>query len=209
MIIDLHVHTKPLSPDSEMTVHDAIDRAKRIGLDGICLTEHDKIWPEGEIKVLRDKYEFLVLRGIEVTTFDGHVLVFGFHKDVGEIPKAKELCQLVKTEGGFMVAAHPFRGFLVFGFSGSSITIEQASTRPIFKWVDALEVGSCKVTSDEDKIATRVSKRLNLPVTGGSDAHSIGDLGRAVTVFERQIRDEADLVRELLAGRFLARHFRK
>ena len=48
MVIDLHIHTKGLSPCSEMDAEEAVLEAKRIGLDGICFTEHNKPWPDNE-----------------------------------------------------------------------------------------------------------------------------------------------------------------
>ncbi len=39
---------------------------------------------------------------------------------------------------------------------------------------------------------------------GGSDAHSVLEIGRCVTIFQNQIESEEDLVAELKAGRFSA-----
>ena len=43
MVIDLHIHTKRLSPCSEMAPEGAAIEAKKIGLDGICFAEHNKV----------------------------------------------------------------------------------------------------------------------------------------------------------------------
>jgi hypothetical protein len=36
----------------------------------------------------------------------------------------------------------------------------------------------------------------------GSDAHRIDEIGRCVTIFQKEIRNEQELVEELRAGRF-------
>jgi hypothetical protein len=68
LIIDLHVHTSPASPCSSAPVDELIQEAKGIGLDGICLTDHNHIWHPDEVAALRQKYNFLILRGNEITT---------------------------------------------------------------------------------------------------------------------------------------------
>ena len=43
VVMDLHIHTKRLSPCSEMSPEEAAIEAKKIGLDGICFTEHNQV----------------------------------------------------------------------------------------------------------------------------------------------------------------------
>ena len=77
MIIDIHTHTFPTSDDSLLTPEELITEAKRIGLDGICLTDHDRFWEPEQIDELSRKHNYLVLPGCEVTTEDGHLLIYG------------------------------------------------------------------------------------------------------------------------------------
>ena len=70
-LIDLHTHTRPLSHDSDLTPDDVIDAAKRSGLDGVCLTEHDFFWEHDKVAELARKHNFLVLPGIEVNVEQG------------------------------------------------------------------------------------------------------------------------------------------
>jgi hypothetical protein len=53
-------------------------------------------------------------------------------------------------------------------------------------------------------MARKVSEKLNLPGTGGSDAHRVDEVGKWLTVFEKEIHNEPELVQELHAGRFTA-----
>ena len=53
MLIDLHNHTWPRSHDSVLDPSDLIERARAAGLDGICLTEHDSVWPAAENREAR------------------------------------------------------------------------------------------------------------------------------------------------------------
>ncbi len=209
MIIDLHVHTKALSSDSSLDPEEAIKEAKRIGLNGICFTEHNKVWETEEIRRLSQKWGFLVANGVEVDTVEGHVLVFGLYRDFERIIHVQELREMANQAGGVMIAAHPFKSFRVFGVSDLSLSPEQASQRPIFRSVDGLEGFSGKTAEKENLLAQDVAQILGMNMTGGSDAHSLEAIGKCVTIFENNIKDGAGVVEELKRGRFKAAYFRK
>lgn len=204
MRIDLHIHTAPRSDCSYIDPHELIQTARRLKLDGICLTEHQVVWDSDEVNKLAGEGGIKIFRGNEFTTNQGDILVFGFYKDIKELLMIQELRKEVGAAGGFMIAAHPFRGFKTFGIGQLQLTVEQASKRKMLEFVDAIEVGNGKLTSDENDMARKVSKNLDLPGTGGSDAHRIEDVGKWLTVFEKEIQDENQLVEELHAGRFRA-----
>jgi len=209
MIIDLHVHTSPASPCSSAPVDQLVEEAKRIGLDGICLTDHNFLWDPGLVEGLRQKHGFLVMRGNEITTDQGDMVVFGLYKDIQGIIKLKELREEVLREGGFMIVAHPFRGFLTFGVGQLGLTPEKAMERPLLKMVDAVEVLNGKVTEKENSFASEVAAGLGLPVTGGSDAHEVDEVGVYATQFAGAIENEEDLIAALKKGNYSPVAFRK
>ncbi|MGV8080028.1 MAG: PHP domain-containing protein [Syntrophales bacterium] len=202
MIIDLHVHTKPLSPCSHIDPLEMVSEAKRRGLDGVCLTEHHALWGRGELDELARQSGIAIFSGNEITTDQGDILVFQYPVHVPDVVPIAELRREVLAAGGFMIAAHPFRGFKVFGFGQLRMTPEQAAKRRLFQLVDAVEVCNGKLTEEENRMALEVSKILGLAGTGGSDAHRLDEIGKQVTVFEREIRSERELVDEIRAGRY-------
>ncbi len=202
IIIDLHVHTSPASPCSSAPADLLIKKAKRIGLTGICFTDHNHVWSPGQIEDLRQKHGFLVLGGNEITTSQGDMLVFGFDRDIKGIIRLEELSPEVKKAKGFIIAAHPFRGFLVVGASQLGLTVERGMARELFKFVDVVEVLNGKVTEKENNFALKVAMGLGLPCTGGSDAHEVDEVGHYATCFNDEIKNEADLVNALKSGNF-------
>jgi predicted metal-dependent phosphoesterase TrpH len=204
MRIDLHIHTSPLSACSYIDPHELVQEARRLKLDGICLTEHQVVWNCEAVDNLAREGGIKVFRGNEYTTNQGDVLVFGFYEDIKELLLIQELHEKVAKAGGFMIAAHPFRGFKTFGIGRLQMTVEQGCQRKIFEFVDAVEVYNGKLSADENDMARKVSEKLGLPGTAGSDAHRIDEIGTAVTVFENDIRDEIQLVEALHAGKFKA-----
>jgi hypothetical protein len=204
MRIDLHIHTSPRSACSYIDPPELIQEARRLKLDGICLTEHQVLWDADDVDKLAREGGIRVFRGNEFTTNQGDILVFGFYKDIKELLLVQELREEVKKAGGFMIAAHPFRGFKTFGIGQLQMSVEQACKRKVLDYVDAVEVGNGKLSPDENDMARKVAEKLGLPGTGGSDAHRVDEIGKWVTVFEKDVRSEIELVEELHAGRFSA-----
>ncbi|MFH1625957.1 MAG: PHP domain-containing protein, partial [Pseudomonadota bacterium] len=139
MVIDLHIHTKRLSPCSDMDPEEAATEAKKIGLDGICFAEHNKVWDPAEVLSIEEKSGISIFHGVEVDTTEGHVLVFGLHRGFQGITPVEDLRRMVEEVDGFMIAAHPFRGFLVFGFSKLQMDADSACKNPLFKFVGGME----------------------------------------------------------------------
>jgi predicted metal-dependent phosphoesterase TrpH len=200
--IDLHVHTFPRSSCSTIDPTGLIGEAQRIGLDGICLTEHQVLWDLSEVEQLAGDRGIKIFRGNEITTAQGDVLVFGLEENIPGIITVQELQQKVKSAGAFSIAAHPFRGFKVFGLGQLGLTLDQACKKKILQFVDAVEIRNSRVTEKENDVASKVAERLGLGGTAGSDAHHLDALGTWVTIFEKDIETEADLVKELRAGNF-------
>ena len=202
MRIDLHTHTYPRSQCSSLDPLDLVREAARLQLDGICLTEHQVLWQPDEVAELARETQVMIFRGNEFTTNQGDILVFGYEEDIKELLTIEELRDEVVAAGGFMIAAHPFRGFKTFGIGQLQMTVEQACSRKVFDFVDAIEIRNGKLSDQENDMAARVAARVGLPGTAGSDAHRLDEVGKWVTDFERPIENEQELVEELRAGRF-------
>ena len=109
MIIDIHTHTYPTSDDSSLLPDELIQEAIRIGLDGVCITDHDGFWKPQDIEELSKRHGFLVLPGCEVTTEEGHLLVYGLDRYIFGMHRAAFVRDLVDDAGGAIVVAHPYR----------------------------------------------------------------------------------------------------
>jgi predicted metal-dependent phosphoesterase TrpH len=202
MRIDLHIHTRPKSSCSSIDPSALLEEACRAGLNGICLTEHQNRWSPEEVDDLARGKGIRVFQGNEITTNQGDILVFGYDQDLKGVVPIQDLRKEVESAGGLMIAAHPFRGFLLFGISQLQLDLAQACQRPVFQLVDGLEVYNSKVTEFENDMAGRVAERLGLLGVAGSDAHRPEDVGKCITILEREVRTERELIGELRARRF-------
>jgi predicted metal-dependent phosphoesterase TrpH len=109
MIIDTHLHESKYSLDSLVSLEEIVEQARLIGLDGICITDHESNEIKEEARRLSQKTGFLIITGAEVLTWQGDVTVFGLEHIPQERMHAAELIDLVVKEGGVAISAHPFR----------------------------------------------------------------------------------------------------
>ena len=206
MLIDLHTHTFPNSDDSFVSPDELVDAAKGLGLDGICITEHDYFWDPDDIRALSRRHGFLVLPGCEVNTDGGHVLVLGLKEYVFGMHKAAFLRKLVEWAGGVMMAAHPYRRRYIRDGARRSgdywAMVNNACRDDFFSLCDAIEMLNGRATDDETVFSQDLCRRLGLGAVGGSDSHRLTQLGNVATRFHGKITCLEDLIGELKTGRF-------
>ena len=203
--LDLHCHSVA-SDDSRATVEQylkfiQVHRKKGYTIDGIVLTEHRKFDYEIDYSQLADQYGVLVLKGAELDTRFGHMLVYnitpGLGKDIdfGDVKMdGHMLIEAAKHHGALVVPAHPGR----FGI-GLVEYMEQGEVFDDLTIVERVNAGS---KPEENQRAEELCQSGGYLGIGGSDAHLASHIGRAVTKFEADIRTEPELVEALLSGEF-------
>jgi len=211
-IIDMHVHTTRGASDSSLKPVELARKAHRVGVDGVVITEHDRLWDPREVARFRKAHSLFVANGMEVSTELGHILVIGLDRYMPGIRWAEELRRVAREAGGYMIAAHPFRHYFQRvhwereGWEPFDLAPGQAARLPLFELVDAIEVLNGGNNERENLYALEVAQALGKPGIGGSDAHSDQGVGIYTTVFEKRLETEEELLCELKAGRFYAAH---
>ncbi len=203
MIIDLHMHTWPYSDDSDLKPEELIKLAKSSGLDGICFTEHDWHWKQEDIDRLSREQDFPVFRGMEISSEEGHILVFGLDEYRFGMHHAEFIRQLVDEVGGVIVLAHPYRRQVKYNSNPDQL-LDAVCKERSFGLVDAVEILNGRSNDKENDFAQKICRRLHLKGVGGSDAHAASDIPSCATDFEKRIANVEELVAEIKAGRFRA-----
>lgn len=213
---DLHVHTNQGSPDSSLTPEELVAESRRVGLTGVVVTEHIG-WPRHSFEAFARDQGIVLVRALEVYTPLGHILALGLDSHVtglnGGIDTVRRLRREVERVGGVMILAHPFRylfdlpgdhsqNVLFRDAAAPPATSEEAARHPVFALVDEIEVVNGANTETENRFAQGVARVLGWSGTGGSDAHSVQGLGKGVTVFKGDVRNERDLLEALRVGDF-------
>jgi len=188
MIFDMHVHTI-FSPCSRMRVDEAVAAARQSGLDGICITDHDTMNIRHALSEGAQENGVVVIFGMEYSTTQGDFLVFGPFEALDSGLPADRLLKIVDRSGGIAIAAHPFR-----------------KNRPADGRL--IEEGRCRVierlngrnTETENAAVQRWSDAYDLTECGGSDAHTIEEVGTFATRFLAPVRTRSDLIAALKDG---------
>lgn len=193
--IDLHVHSL-YSGDNDSDPEETIRHAVKLGLHGIAFTDHYSYGASEPVEKLREAYQdrILIFRGVEFSTSEGHCLVFGVNTDpLSEkfrYAPAGELIEMVTASGGVVIPSHPYRpgnslGDLIRNVGG----------------ICAVEGYNGANMHAYNARAIQVAGSLNLPFTGGSDAHAPREVGSCYTEFDDRVT--YDNVLDLLkAGRY-------
>ena len=204
MILDLHAHSVK-SDDGRAKVRNYCQwiRSRNIGIDGFVLTEHRQFDFESDYSALAGEFGLVILKGSEVETEYGHVLVFGVTEpltrefDFGSVGLSLEaVIEACDGHEAVAVPCHPGRKRV-----GMSAHIDTLGPP---KGVRIVEVRNGGSRGDEDDIAHTMAARLNYLGIGGSDAHIVSQIGRCATHFPRPVHSEAELVEALRAEDFEA-----
>ncbi|HSH37095.1 PHP domain-containing protein [Schnuerera sp.] len=193
MIIDTHIHENKYSSDSFIDLKKAIDMAKLIGLDGICMTNHDNNDLRNDLGDSVKINGVLVIVGAEILTHQGDILVFGLKDIPKEKMHAEELLRLVKKHGGVAIAAHPFRN--------NNRGLE-GHLHEVADILDGVESFNGSTYSYHNLYAYATATQLGLPSLGASDAHVMDRIGKYATKFYDTIRDSKDFVEAIKSRNF-------
>jgi predicted metal-dependent phosphoesterase TrpH len=188
MLIDLHIHSH-LSPCSRLPLRQILTQARSRGLDGVCITDHGGRLALGQVRQGLQADGLLVLVGQEYATPQGDFLIFGDLEPLPADLEAASLLPRVESLGGVAVAAHPFR-------PGRGLDPELGR----LGLVRLAEGLNGRNPAGSDRLARQWAAEHGLGLVGGSDAHSLAELGGVGTLFSRTIACQADLVNALKAG---------
>jgi predicted metal-dependent phosphoesterase TrpH len=178
-------------------------RSKDVPFDGFVLTEHRQFDFESDYSALAEKFDLLILKGAEVETEYGHVLIFGVTEaltrefDFSSINLSLEMV-IEKSEqhGAIAAPCHPGRPRV-----GMFAHTEEYG---IPKGVRIVEIYNGGSRENEDQIAIDNAEKLGYQGIGGSDSHIVSHVGRCATRFAAPISNMDELVAALEAGEFEA-----
>ncbi len=194
MLLDLHNHTR-YSPDSRVSPSDLVAVAKRIGLGGLAITDHNAVRGVREAQEAAGD-DFLVLPGIEVSSASGHVLAYGVHEVIPRDLSVAETVEKITILGGVAVAAHPFRFWS--GLGGAALG---EAVFPAYETANARTLRRGNARARERARAARVGE------TGGSDSHFLDEIARAVTAVDSNGATADDVVQLIGQGKTRSQGF--
>lgn len=183
---DTHVHTEYSGiarlgalkfPESVTMPEQQVDRARKNGMDVLCITDHDEIIGAFKAREYAKQFDDIeVVVGEEVTTADGEIIGLFLNERVPDGLSVEETVDIIRSQGGLTIAPHPF-SFHVAGLQERIFSLD----------IDGFEVingGHVDLYSNAfaQKVMDKYPNRW-APISG-SDAHSVHTTGFNWTEFE-------------------------
>lgn len=212
---ETHLHSSPVSKCGRYSVRENMEFYKKIGYDGIFLTNHfinanigcDRTLPYKEQVefFFRDVEDGLSLAdeigikffwGVETSCFGTDFLIYGLskewylsHPEIVEI-SAKEMLTMMASDGALIVHAHPFR---------EASYIDHIRLFP--NHVHAVEIDNCGNSPLQNEMAAIYAERYGIHTSAGSDNHVAGYAARLAGVeFDTPLSDIDDFITRMKNG---------
>jgi predicted metal-dependent phosphoesterase TrpH len=190
MLIDTHLHEKKFSSDSFISLEEIVRKARELGLDGICITDHESSAIRTEAAALSQNTGFLIITGAEVLTLEGDMTVFGLHRLPEKIVHARELIRMTEAAGGVAICSHPYRQ----NNRGMGDFIREL---PVVRGIEAFNGSTPK---HHNLQAYDLSLEMNVAALGASDAHVIEQVGKFATLMPDWVQDETSFILAVKKG---------
>jgi len=194
---DLHLHTF-FSRDAMNSPESMIEAAKKKGLSGIAITDHDTCEGVDYLRrkgFVREDGEavdgFLIIPGVEVSTKEGHLLCLGTTLPYMKKEPAKKVISAIHERGGIAVAPHPFDRF------------RAGIRKEVLDDLDlaALETFNAAVSLKAfNNDASIYAQRRGLAGTAASDAHHASVVGLSSTMYDLPTLSLEALLKAILHG---------
>ncbi len=169
MRIDLHVHTA-YSYDCWMSLEKVIKAARRNGLDGIAVIDHNEI--EGAQR-LAEVAPFSVIVGEEVVTKEGEVAGLFLRERIPPGLSLAETVARIKEQGGLVYATHPLARDV-------PKSVGREALESIIDRIEIIEGCNARIRHKSDnEEAKEIARKHSIAVAAGSDAHFPWEIGRA------------------------------
>ncbi len=192
--VDFHIHTFA-SPDSLTPVQEVLAAARRRELNMVAITDHNTIQGALEARALAPEQ---VIVGEEIMTTQGELLAYFLKETVPAGLSPEETVARIRAQGGVVAVAHPFDARRKGHWRMEDL-------QRIAPLVDAIEGLNARCFSRQANLeAQEFAQAWGLPVLAGSDAHSVREVGRVVTVLPR-FASAAELKDALTASRLEGR----
>ena len=191
-VVDLHFHSH--HSDGLNSVAKIAARARKLGI-GIAITDHNEIRGALEMDCHKD---ILSIPGIELTAAEGsHLLVYFYDAETLERYYATEVFpfmghgvmsslnltmnEIIKRSRRYeclIIFAHPYSAL----YTGiCNLQFSKKELNRLFKMVDGVEVINANNLNKWNLKCAVLGFNLGKSMVGGSDGHSLGHMGRAVT----------------------------
>ena len=172
--VDMHCHTR-LSKDSLNDPRRLVTTAAERGLGALCVTDHNGLANALALSRMED-LPIKVIPSEEVKSSEGRLIGYFLSELVPKGLSPEETVRRIKGQGGLVGIPHPFDTMR----TASRITTPALDRLVQAGLVDILEVFNARaVNAADNERALQYAQEHGLAMSGGSDAHTLVEVGRA------------------------------
>lgn len=191
-IIDLNIYSH-FSLNSSLKPIDILKKANSLKLDFVCINDKNIYEENTEIEYLNTlNYKTKIIRGVELTTNKGSVIVFGLINNFWQKIKNNNSNILdfekVKNE------VDKINGVLIH--TAPSLNINDLNK----KQEDVVFILNSKNTKKEVK--NHISEN-NFKKVAGSSASKLNEIGKYLTLFKNKIKTKEEFIKSLKEGTYI------
>jgi predicted metal-dependent phosphoesterase TrpH len=166
---DLHIHTC-YSIDCLSPLEQIVERCLELGINCIAVADHNTI--AGALK-LREIAPFKVIVAEEVLTPVGEIMGLFLSEAVPRGLSPQETISRIRSQGGLVAIPHPFGRSLPWNTN-------PLTSAEVLSQVDIIETFNSRTPfSSSIARAWKLAKEQGKTASAGSDAHTLGEIGRA------------------------------
>jgi predicted metal-dependent phosphoesterase TrpH len=152
-----------------------VEAAASRGIGALCVTDHNGLANALELSRMSD-LPIPVIPSEEVKTNEGEIIGYYLSEVVPKGLSPEETVRRIKGQGGLVCVPHPFDSMR----TGSRLKTPALERLVEAGMVDIIEVFNARAAKAEDNgKALEFAKKHGLPMSGGSDAHTLLEVGRA------------------------------
>ncbi|HSO27907.1 MAG TPA: PHP domain-containing protein, partial [Anaerolineales bacterium] len=202
--IDLHCHTEA-SPDCITPLETFPEQLRAAGIRVQAITDHNVIWGAQELQQIvsgqqngnYQDYPLTIIVGEEISTTEGELIGLFLNEPIPGGLTPEETVEQINQQGGLVLLPHGFDPLKRF-------RLQPAALERIADSVDIVETFNARVSRPKwNQAAVEWSKANDLPMSAGSDAHRLADVGTAWVEVDapiERIQTPEDLLKVLGAG---------
>lgn len=176
MRMDLHMHTE-VSPDARTQLRDIPGWMLRTNTRVIAVTDHDEQRGGPELQqIVRDMGlddRLSIIPGEEVTTSEGELIGLFLKERIPPQLSPEETVRQIKAQGGLVLLQHGFDPLKRY-------RLRPEATARIAGDIDIVESFNSRLSRHHwNQVAADWGTARGLPLSAGSDAHTLRDIGEA------------------------------
>lgn len=181
MRIDLHCHSEASSDCiTPLELFPSRLREQRIVVQAV--TDHNEIWGAqklqelvAELDVESDHHPLQIIVGEEISTTEGELIGLFLEEVVPAGLSPEETVELIQDQGGLVLLPHGFDPLKRY-------RLQPPALARIADDVDIVESFNARVSQRSwNTAAVEWAAERNVPMSAGSDAHTLSDIGTAWT----------------------------